>query len=282
MDTAEERGRSATENAKSTKKTPEFFVLFAFSVAMNPCSSVSSVVKKSFQILRHLSEPRFCRCNGKRTFPATTRRRVCYNGMSTTFESITSMAKLRITSPELKPVEFELGPGRSVVGREGQLDCVIPHSSVSRQHCELVLTEEALTVRDLGSRNGTFLNGERIQTAHVQSGSTLRVGDVDLIVAEAPAHISVPDIPLAPLPPPATFMEDGSPCCARHPGVEATLQCTACQGVFCTGCVRKLCVAGGIPRMFCPDCGNTCQPIVPKPKAAKRGWLGRIVDVFTK
>ena len=147
---------------------------------------------------------------------------------------------------------------------------------------ELVLTDEALIVRDLGSRNGTFLNGERIQTAHVQTGSTLRVGDVDLVVSEAPAHISVPDIAVAAPPPPATFMEDGSPCCARHPGVEAKVQCSSCQDVFCTGCVRKLCVAGGTPRMFCPACGNTCQPLSPTARQAKRGWLGRIVDVFTK
>ena len=202
--------------------------------------------------------------------------------MSTTFESFTSMAKLRITSPELTPVEFELGPGRSVVGREGELDCVVAHPSVSRQHCELVLTDEALIVRDLGSRNGTYLNGDRIQTAHVQTGSMLRVGDVEMIVSEAPAQISVPDIALPAPPAPPTFMSDGSPCCSRHAGLEATLQCTACQSVFCAACVRKLCVAGGTPRTFCPDCGNTCQALVPRGKEARRGWLGRIMDVFTK
>lgn len=191
------------------------------------------------------------------------------------------MARLRITSPAFEPAEWQLGPGRALIGREGQIDFIVPHPSVSRQHCELLVMDDALLVRDLGSRNGTFVNGERVQVSQVHTGQTLRLGEVDMFVEEAPVRITVPDVAL-PEQAKATFMPDGSPCCLHHPGVAARVQCSNCQQVFCSGCVRELRVAGGMPRRFCPDCGGYCDPIPANTVKAKRGWLGRLKDVFTK
>ena len=58
-------------------------------------------------------------------------------------------------TPEAAPAEIVLGPGRNVLGREGANDFLVLHPSVSRHHCEVWLTEEAVMVRDLHSRNGT-------------------------------------------------------------------------------------------------------------------------------
>lgn len=143
--------------------------------------------------------------------------------------------------------------------------------------------DEAVMLRDLGSRNGTFVAGERITEAQLEEGQSLRVGDIEMVLAEAPVRISVPDLPLPPPPKEAQFMADGTPCCLRHDGVAAEVQCGKCQHVFCNTCVRALRVAGGMPRRFCPDCGGPCEPLGPKDDGNRRpGWLSKIVDAFTK
>ena len=64
------------------------------------------------------------------------------------------------------------------------------------------------------------------------SSKTLRVGDVEMILAEAPVKISVPEIPVHVARFHQTFMADGSPCCFHHEGVAAKLRCTKCVHVF--------------------------------------------------
>jgi pSer/pThr/pTyr-binding forkhead associated (FHA) protein len=72
---------------------------------------------------------------------------------------------------------FVLPSSLTVVGRRHDCDLCIPLMDVSRRHCELNQNSETLEVRDLGSRNGTFLNGRRVdgETA-VNAGDYLQVG----------------------------------------------------------------------------------------------------------
>ena len=191
------------------------------------------------------------------------------------------MARLLVKTPGVAG-EIQLSPGCNRLGREGENDFLVPHPSVSSQHCEVWLTEDAVLVRDLSSRNGTFVEGARVEEAQILAGQTLRLGDVEMIVVEAPVHISVPEIPLAAPPPEQTWMPDGAPCCSHHPGVEAKLRCTKCRHVFCAGCVREMRVSGGTPRSFCPNCGNRCERLAPAAKPVKRGWMGRIVDALIR
>ena len=193
------------------------------------------------------------------------------------------MARLLVKTPDFAPAEICLTPGCNRLGREGENDFLLPHPSVSRQHCEVWLTEDAVLVRDLGSRNGTFVGDERIQEAQVLDGQTLRLGDVELVLAEAPVRISVPDLPLPAQPKEPQFMPDGTPCCFHHDGVAARLQCIKCLKAFCLLCVRELRVAGGTPKRFCPDCGGMCEKLVATVKETKRNkWLEKIKDAFTK
>ncbi|HTD68514.1 MAG TPA: FHA domain-containing protein [Candidatus Limnocylindria bacterium] len=192
------------------------------------------------------------------------------------------MARLLVKNPDLAPGEILLTPGCNRLGREGENDFLVPHPSVSRQHCEVWLTDEAVLVRDLSSRNGTFIEDARVDEAQIFTGQTLRVGDVEMILAEAPVKISVPELAVAPLPRELTFMPDGTPCCFRHDGLAAQLRCAGCEHFFCTSCVRALRVAGGAPRRFCPECGNACEPIIAAPTESKRNWLGKLMDAFTK
>ncbi|MHC4741776.1 MAG: FHA domain-containing protein [Planctomycetota bacterium] len=65
----------------------------------------------------------------------------------------------------------------TVIGRRHDCDLCIPLEDVSRRHCQLDRNNEALEIRDLGSRNGTFINGRQINgETRVKAGDYLRVG----------------------------------------------------------------------------------------------------------
>jgi hypothetical protein len=67
------------------------------------------------------------------------------------------------------------------IGRSAPADAIIPHPSVSRQHCIVGVANDELLVSDLNSTNGTYIDGQRISGATVLPvGSILRVGQVSL------------------------------------------------------------------------------------------------------
>lgn len=73
--------------------------------------------------------------------------------------------------------EIKISVPKFIIGR-GEDAHLRPSSDlVSRNHCAICITSGKVTVEDMGSRNGTFLNGEQLETVHhVQVGDTLRVG----------------------------------------------------------------------------------------------------------
>ena len=71
--------------------------------------------------------------------------------------------------------EFEIPPTGLVVGREGHVR--VPDEFLSRKHFEVIRDEEgSIRVRDLGSRNGTFLNTLPAKNTKVQAGDEIRAG----------------------------------------------------------------------------------------------------------
>jgi DNA-binding CsgD family transcriptional regulator len=86
---------------------------------------------------------------------------------------------------------LEDGPGQLAtgecyqVGRSTKCAFVVNDLSVSRLHAELTANHDTVSVKDLGSRNGTFVDGVRVAQADVKPGQTLRFGyaQFKLIVA---------------------------------------------------------------------------------------------------
>ncbi len=91
------------------------------------------------------------------------------------------------------------------VGRNAGLELHLPISSISKQHAELSIIEDALMVRDLGSTNGTLVNGRRINgTIRLMrddllqfASSVFRVGQNQRILAENPNGRTVAQLPAA-------------------------------------------------------------------------------------
>ena len=73
---------------------------------------------------------------------------------------------------------FRFKEGKCIIGSGEGCDLLIAESGVSRQHVELELVPEGVAVRDLGSRNGTFYLGQRIERATLALGATLLLGAV--------------------------------------------------------------------------------------------------------
>ncbi len=71
---------------------------------------------------------------------------------------------------------FFLEPGVLFIGRDEGCDVVIPERQVSRQHASITHEEDTYVLRDLDSKNGTFLNGQELAGPHaLQDGDEIQI-----------------------------------------------------------------------------------------------------------
>jgi len=76
------------------------------------------------------------------------------------------------TSPKVFPLPSDV----TVIGRRRNCDLHIALDSVSRRHCQLSREGDQLTIKDLGSRNGTFLNGKQVASSPLNAGDVIKIG----------------------------------------------------------------------------------------------------------
>lgn len=169
----------------------------------------------------------------------------------------------------------ELRRGANRLGRDPANDLPINDPTVSGQHCEIIVGDTTIRIRDLDSCNGTFLDGQPVSEAEIQPGQSLRVGTVELHLEFPGGRIAVP----AMAPPEvlqAVTLPDGSPACLHHPEVAATRQCTRCRYAFCERCVHRLRLMKGKFHFFCPECSGECtrlgEPEAQGESIARRVW----------
>lgn len=77
-----------------------------------------------------------------------------------------------------EPKTFELPSSVTVIGRRQDCDLCVPLMVISRRHCELNQDQDQLKLRDLGSRNGTFVNGRRVEETQLNPGDEIQIGPV--------------------------------------------------------------------------------------------------------
>lgn len=84
------------------------------------------------------------------------------------------------------PFDFEPEEGAAIIGRSSDAEIAVPDRSMSRRHARIFKEGDDWLVEDLGSRNGTLLNGRRItEPTPVGIGTALRIGSTTINVTEA-------------------------------------------------------------------------------------------------
>ncbi len=110
------------------------------------------------------------------------------------------MFNLTIMRPDGQEVEQAFGGDQTVVGRHEKSDLRLLDSMVSRHHCLILREGKRFVLKDLESRNGTWVNGRRIKNRrHVKNGDTIQVGPFRLLFHEeeplqAPLHTQTLDM----------------------------------------------------------------------------------------
>lgn len=174
--------------------------------------------------------------------------------------SVPVVAALVIESGPRRGEVLALERGANLFGRSEACQFRLEDGTISGRHCEITVTEFEVTVRDLGSSNGTTVEGTAVQEAELKDGQRLALGDVTLRVVIPPARIAIPELP-EPEPTGPAVLPDGTPACHTHRGEAAAFRCRHCGRTFCDPCVHRLGLAGGRLRLLCPACSNLCEPL---------------------
>lgn len=74
--------------------------------------------------------------------------------------------------------EIPLTQAKTLIGRSTDSTLRVPVADVSRQHCQVDVLASQVTVRDLGSSNGTFVNGKRVSESPLKAGDRLGIGRI--------------------------------------------------------------------------------------------------------
>lgn len=201
------------------------------------------------------------------------------------------MNRLVINPGTPQALEVQLKPGVNTLGRGEANDFKINDPSVSGSHCRIVASDSAVVLTDLGSTNGTFFGGARVQEIALQNGSRLKLGGVEIMfysVANQPPEAPVAAVP-PPVPPPTAVriarvaapaaaapvvetdptavmapevdpaMLIGERYCKFHPKSAARVLCVKCNRTYCDLCVDMRNVGGGMASL-CRACGSQALP----------------------
>lgn len=135
------------------------------------------------------------------------------------------MPRLLVNPGSSSEWEIPLRPGAQTIGRSSACDFQIEHASVSGTHCELSVNDGAVTLKDLGSTNGTFLERAPITESLLSSGQRFQLGSVELqFLANPPPVAAAPRVRIATAAPapvrvvtePAQAVDSSSPHVALH------------------------------------------------------------------
>src|SRR5690348_12316269 len=127
----------------------------------------------------------------------------------------------------------ELKPGANSVGRQSTNAIPLKDSTLSRLHCEVILAGTVATLLDKGSRNGTLLNGKKIDAQVLQPGDKVQIGATVLWYEKKNVAAEKP-----PAPKTAPAAEAGTPSTPTPPPVPGTRRATTGEARPGTAAVR--------------------------------------------
>jgi len=193
------------------------------------------------------------------------------------------MPQLVIKSGSRASQRIELMSGVIRLGRNPTNDFCFDDATVSGRHCEVVLEDSMVWIRDVGSTNGTFIDGRPVKEAALLPGQTLHLGSVEIAFDDAPVQIAIPTLAIEQ---PGQFLADGALSCYHHAASHATMECNQCGKAFCELCFHQIRRVGGTALKLCPVCGGHCR-VIGLAKAEKKrksrigSWLGKFTAKMT-
>jgi len=81
--------------------------------------------------------------------------------------------------------QIELEEGEAIIGRSPQCDIQIEVENVSRQHARIIFRNEEYQIEDLGSTNGVYVNGIKVEKCVLRDYDQIDVGGVKILFSEA-------------------------------------------------------------------------------------------------
>lgn len=128
-----------------------------------------------------------CRVHVRRSFP------YCLHcGTLRRHAKITEHAAPTLSSADGNSIRFDVAEQRTTIGRDADNDLVIDDPSVSRRHAEIHREAQGFRLFDVGSFNGTSVDGRAViaEGTYLNDGARLEIGDVDLLF-EQPRSVSI-------------------------------------------------------------------------------------------
>ena len=118
------------------------------------------------------------------------------------------MWSIRVLSGQQSGHIYDLKLGKNVFGRGGSSDLKVQSLGISKEHCEVHVYKDKMMIVDLKSRNGTFVNGVKIQNSIIRVGDKVSLFDVimdviptpDIRPKSAPLKLEAPEMPHPPIP----------------------------------------------------------------------------------
>ena len=161
-----------------------------------------------------------------------------------------------------------------VIGSADEADLTLPDPTVSRLHAHVDIRTDGAWVRDAGSKNGTWINGVRVESARLEHGVVLRVGSTDLFAAYDAEPTAVKLWPVASFGPMV-----GSSAAMRQLFVKLDLAARSDGTVVLTGEtgtgkeLAAMAIHGASPRASAPFSTIDCGAIAPSMLDAELfGW----------
>ncbi|MFL6334046.1 MAG: SpoIIE family protein phosphatase [Pyrinomonadaceae bacterium] len=112
------------------------------------------------------------------------------------------MSELLVNYPDRAPERLPLGRLRITIGRSARNDVCVPDPFASRVHAEVRREGDGYVLQDLGSANGTYYNGSRLEQAvALTHGSRIQIGETEIVFKD---HSTAPQLP-------ATTIEEDAP-----------------------------------------------------------------------
>lgn len=90
-------------------------------------------------------------------------------------------AYLLVRTDGAAAVQFDLGGALISIGRASDNDVIVDDPEVSRHHCQLKLQHGAYSFADLGSRNGSWINGQQVSEVALGPGDTIQIGSTEIL-----------------------------------------------------------------------------------------------------